>query len=150
LKPNETKLIEIPKLFDGQIYVSVKINNPKPFPESIIDIEISSSGNGYLWIFENIEENTFEMRYPSSEHSNNQIFAEKTFSFPDSNDMALFSGTEAKVESYIVIVTSVQDSNYAKDLLQLITGTAIIDKGTIQKKRMNWGASSFSYEVSKL
>ncbi|QQS51582.1 MAG: hypothetical protein IPM71_02325 [Bacteroidota bacterium] len=151
IEKSEDEIISVPRIFDGQMFVTVQNNSPVILPESQVNISVSSSGNGYLWIFEKIDTQNYALRYPpDKEYTSNAISANETFQFPDANQMALFSGSELKMENYVLLVTSVNDWEYAHDLLELVTGGNSISKGTFRQRKLNWGAAHFEITINSL
>jgi len=152
IEANQTKEITLPKLYKEQIKVKIINDSKSILPDSQVKIKVSSSGNGYLWIFEEIEENVFKLQYPPiNNYAYNKINAYEIFQFPDQEGLALFSGKESKIEKYITLVTSINDEQHAHDLIQLLKGSFELstDKGVLRKRKLNWGAASFEINIKQ-
>ena len=61
---NDKKEINVPPLFIGNIGVNVRLPSSTLGPEQSLDVQIDSSGKGYLWIFHLNENKSYELLFP--------------------------------------------------------------------------------------
>jgi len=133
---NEKRTVELPDPFTGRIEIAVELIDPSPETGQEIKFTLTTSGNGYLWIYEIVGDQV-QLRYPGSDlYGTNTVTANREFAFP-AND-ALFAGKDVKTEQYCFLVTSVNDENYANGLMSWLYPKGIA-KGEIGDIRKNWG-----------
>lgn len=146
LAKNEIRKIALPKFFASSIKVVVENGRPVVQPGDKIDVSISASGNGYLWIFEILDTET-KILFPTTESQDkNYITAGDVFAFPEG--LALFAGPDAKMEKYLFLVTSFNDMNYAEDILHMLYKKDIA-KGDVKSIEQTWGKQELQVEVKK-
>ncbi|MBN1133940.1 MAG: hypothetical protein JXA38_03295 [Methanosarcinaceae archaeon] len=149
LESREYKVINIPSQFTGNIKVFVKNNTPTPLPEEMLDVKIDVTGNGYLWVYELTKEQRYSRVYPDPSLSkyDNAITVDKTFTFPDKNNLALFAETNETEETLLFVVTSQKKEDFADKIASRMT--QIILKTSVQEKENNWGVAKITYHIKK-
>lgn len=150
LSDNDKLNVKIPKLLEGKIRLFINNNTKEPLPEQQLDIEIKTSGNGYLWIFEVFENSTKRQYPPETGTYSNQITVAEGFKFPDSEGLALFAGSTPKVEKYLFIVTSINDVNLAERIAAMLTKKQIEKGNMVQNNESNWGAEMVSIKIKDI
>lgn len=144
---NETRKIILPEFYTNAIKVHVKNNTGSIGPGQRIDVAISASGNGYLWIYELMNKTESKLLFPADPSTNtNMIRSGEAFSFPD--DLSLFTGKEIKQEKYIFLVTSINDESFANNIMSMLYAKTIT-KGEVKDIDQNWGFQEISVQVVK-
>lgn len=143
----EHRTVSVPGLANANIRVSIDNQSGPIGPGSQLELQVETSGNGYLWIFESTRKGT-ALLYPvgCSDACGNDISVTRGLHIPDSQQRAVFAGTVAKRETLLFLVTSRSDSDSAKQL------AAPFSPGTILKAsggnlKGNWGYASLSYDI---
>ncbi len=150
LSDNDKLNIKIPKLLEGKIKLFITNNTKEPLPEQQLDLEIRTSGNGYLWIFE-ILDNSIKRQYPPESGTySNRISVVEVFKFPDSEGLALFAGAVPKVEKYLFVATSIDDVNLAEKIATMLTKKQIEKGNIVQNNESNWGAEMVSIKIKDI
>lgn len=143
---NETRKIILPEFYTNVIRVYVKNNTASTSPGRQIDVEISASGNGYLWIYELVNEKESKLLFPDDPSANKHVIQSgETFSFPDG--LSLFTGKEIKQERYIFLVTSLNDESFANSIMNMLYAKTIT-KGEVKDIDQNWGYQEISVQVA--
>lgn len=120
---------------------------PRPHPGSVLQFQIESSGNGYLWIYELLDNNEFPQLYPQvgAPAESHSIYAGKPFILPDKKDYGLSAGNEAGQENLLFVVTSTHDVNKANTIAaRMANATTKASGGDVLE---NWGVFLLSYQV---
>jgi hypothetical protein len=148
LDPGVSRVFHIGPPLSGNIRVHAKIASGTLPPGAAVPLQILSSGNGFLWVYELNDNGVYTRIYPEGEPTDevNAIFAEKAFVFPDSKDDQLYASKEEKTDTLLLLVTSQQSSSVANDLALKLS---ISTKASAQKALPNWGVSKVSYLVKK-
>ncbi|HDM79228.1 MAG TPA: DUF4384 domain-containing protein [Deltaproteobacteria bacterium] len=148
LKAGDRQIILVPQQRDRTIHVTVKNKTPKPPPGSPLQLEIESSGNGYLWIYDLPKESKPALIYPPETVSvtSHAIIAGKAFPIPDRENNAIFVANEPTEERLLVVVTS-SDSRITADKIAARMSDATISKASSGKIEENWGISLINYRV---
>lgn len=150
LEPGEAKVIYVPEQFLGNIQVFIKNNTPNPLPGEMLDLAIDVTGNGFLWVYELTKEQRYSRIYPtlSSSIRSNAIHVEKTFRFPDGDNIAVYANNQEGIETLLFVVTSVMNEDFANEIANRMT-KVILGKAGAREKESNWGAAKITYSVKK-
>ena len=144
---NETRKIVLPEFYANAIRVYVKNNTTATAPSQQIDVDISASGNGYLWIYELVNQKESKLLFPNSPSDNKHVIQSgEPFVFPDG--LSLFTGKEIKQEKYVFLVTSINDETFANDVMNMLYAKTIT-KGDVRNIDQNWGYQEISVQVIK-
>jgi hypothetical protein len=131
----------------SQIQLKVVNETPEPYPGSVLRLRVESSGNGYLWIYELLNNNQFRRHYPpvgvvAERHS---IYAGKPFTLPDEKNYGLRAGNKEGQENLLFVVTSTHDVTIADAIAaRMANATTKASGGDVQE---NWGIYLLSYQV---
>jgi hypothetical protein len=147
MEMNKSQIITLPEFFNNKINVYAKPASSAVKPGGRIDVDINSSGNGFLWVYELTSSQEIKLLFPSDSEINSnvhQVLASAPFQFPE--DVYLAAGTQEQKEKYIFMVTSINNPTYAHEMVTSLYGNEI-DKGVIQSIDKNWGLASVEIDV---
>jgi len=151
VRKGEARPILIPIRDAGNIGVFVENFTPNPRPAEKLDLAITSSGNGYVWIFDYADDGQYLLIYPDIglNEYHNDIYAQKPFTFPDADHMVLRAGDTPREEKLLVVVTSSKKVALAREIAsrmeQVVLRKATAGKATEE----NWGMLEVSYQVRR-
>lgn len=150
LQPNQTRLVKLPDFFRNQIAIYVTNPDLETKPRGKLNLDINSSGNGYLWIYELLDGDQLRLLFPREDEAAlnaHEISASSAFKFPEG--VYLAAGDLEKQEKYVFIVTSLDNRDFSRLIVNGIYGNKDIDKGEIQSIEKNWGVTSIEVKVRK-
>lgn len=129
------------------IQLKVVNNTPRPSPHASLSINVESSGNGYLWIYELLADNKYQKLYPpvGSYPERNYIKVGETFSLPDNRNFGLRAGDKVGQEDLVFIITSTYDVIAADDIAARMANA--VTKAAGKEIWENWGVYKLSYQV---
>jgi hypothetical protein len=150
LESGERKVIYVPEQFLGNIQVFVKNNTTNPLPEEMLNLAINVTGNGFLWVYELTKEHRFSRIYPtlSSSKYSNAIYVDKTFRFPDKDNIAVFAKDKEGIETMLFVVTSVMSEASADEIANRMTKITL-GKASARERENNWGVAKITYIVER-
>lgn len=130
-----------------QIQLKVVNKIPHPYPGAVLQLQVESSGNGYLWIYELMDNNQFQRLYPpvgavAERHS---IYAGKPFTLPDKENYGLRAGNKAGQENLLFVVTSTHDVAIADAIAARMADATT--KASGEDVQENWGIYHMSYQI---
>ncbi len=129
--------------------IQLKVVNkiPRPHPGEALDLQVESSGNGYLWIHELLSNNQVQRLYPpvGATADRHSIHVGKPFVLPDKEDYGLRAGKKQGKETLLFIVTSTHDAAIADSIAARMAGATT--KASAGEMIENWGIYRLSYQV---
>jgi hypothetical protein len=150
LQVNDNKNIVLPHFLDGKIKVFLSNGTPTPHPGEPIDLDISASGNGFLWIYQKYRPDSIRLLFPTAAQtlpeSANAVFAEHPYAFPPK--FGLVAGNAPGPEEYLFLVSSINEEQYADNVIKMIYQTDV-EKGEIASLEKNWGLQTLLVNVTR-
>lgn len=131
----------------SKIQLKVVNKTPHPYPEAAVQLQVESSGNGYLWIYGLLNNNQFQRHYPpvGATAERHSIYVGKPFALPDKENYGLRAGNKVGQENLLFVVTSTHDATIADAITARMAGaTTKASGGEVQE---NWGIYRLSYQV---
>ncbi len=147
LRAGDKQTVFIPKRNYQTIHVTVKNFTPRPRPGEPIQLEIESSGNGFIWVYDLSSPDTPKLTYPSPKDTAapRAITAGKTFKIPDSEGTGIFASDKPTEEKLLVVVTSSNSLILANRIAYRMSAAST--KASSGQIRENWGVSLVRYRV---
>ncbi len=131
----------------SQIQLKVVNKTPHPYPGAVLQLQVGSSGNGYLWIYELMDNNQFQQHYPplGATAERHSIYAGKTFTLPDKENYGLRAGNKVGQENLLFVITSTHDVTIADTIAARMANATT--KASGENMWENWGIYHLSYQV---
>jgi hypothetical protein len=143
----DVRTIVIPAVPAANIRVAVENQTGHVGPGTQLDLQIESSGNGYVWVFQK-NNDRYDLIYPLDCPTNcgNEITVSQGFHLPDQSHRTIFAGMVAGEERLTFFVTSSPNVDSARKLAGHFANASIAKaSGGIAKD--NWGYAELSYEI---
>jgi hypothetical protein len=150
LNAGDRDIVTIPERNDQTIDITVYNSTPNPPPGSPLHLQIESSGNGYLWIYDLPAQDNPALIYPAKDAAGerHKINVGQTYQIPDSEKHGIFVADQLIEENLLVIVTSSNSLSIADKIAASMSRKTVskASSGTIDE---NWGISILTYKVGK-
>lgn len=148
LRKGDSRIIKFEDMLNGVIKVKVKRKTQNILPNTPLQLEVASSGRGYIWVFDITPEKQLSLIYPDagSEPSTHEIFPESKYRIPDTRNFGVFSGDAPGMERLLFLVTATPNESLALSIASNFSGstTAKAQGGVVE---VDWGAFIESYDI---
>jgi hypothetical protein len=143
LVAGQERTIELDRVHGG-IAVRVAPHIERSTPGQALPVEVTASGNGYLWIFERVGGKNV-LLYPTDQVQSNAVMAGIPFTFSDKEPLK--AGEKPGIEHLLFIVTSSNRTEGAQDCVNRIAPAKGIAKAAVGAIQESWGYASLRYVV---
>lgn len=143
IESHSTTIVVLPDLFSGRILVNVINNTPYPFQGQPLSINIESSGNGCLWIYD-LKNNNYYQRILPIDNTCHRVLAGKSIT-----DINLVAGENKDSDSIAFLVTA-SDSNTIADSIIDKQFSKNPTKSSLNNNVLNWGLKVLRYKIKDL
>ena len=142
IEAHTTTIVILPNLFSGRILVNVINNTPYPFQGQPLSINIESSGNGCLWIYD-LNNNSYKRILPV-DNTCHRVLAGKSIT-----DIKLVAGENKDSDSIAFLVTASDSSVIADGIINKQFSENPI-KSSLNNNVLNWGLKVLRYKIKDL
>lgn len=139
IKKNKNNIILIPNIFKNRILVNVHNHTPNPFRGQPLSLEVTSSGNGCLWIYEIINDN-YNKLYPEDSNCIEIIAGYAV------DGIGLIAGEDKKTETLAFLVTSEKTQDAANKIIHNQFSRDPV-KAELKPNKLNWGLTTITYDI---
>lgn len=141
IEKGKNTAILLPTLQEDKIILNVKNYDPNPFEGTRMNLDIKSSGNGCLWIYDINKNKAIKIHPLTNECS--PIYAGEVIS-----TIHLSAGLKKKSDTILFLVTASKLYEDANNIVSKKVGKKI-NKGTIDSD-LNWGTYILQYPIRKI